>query len=186
MVILYSFSAAFCSPCRIFAAVPISSAAFCRPCRIPAAVPISSAASMPDSLKLVQWFHHLASATLSDLLFHWLKRLCFHLKSRNITELFVFCITDLLCWFTQPVLDLLDSLSITRSTPYCPNLGTAILQQTDKNNLCWVNTCHVVCYITRLSGAETGKRAYLRCTTEPGAKVAELMPTKIALDWETV
>lgn len=36
-----------------------------------------------------------------------------------------------------------------------------------------------------LFGAETGNRAYLHCTTEPDAKVAELMPTKIAPNWET-
>jgi len=36
-----------------------------------------------------------------------------------------------------------------------------------------------------LFGSETGNRAYLHCTTEPRAKIAELMPTKIDLKWKT-
>lgn len=162
------------------------SAAFCIPCRILAAASLCSAALMPDNLKLLQWFHHLSSATLSELLlFHWVRWLCFHLKSRNIIELFVFCIIDLLWWCSQPALDLLDSLSTIRPAPDCPDLGTAVLQQTEELSLFWVNICHIVCYVMDLLGAETGNRAYLHCTAELGAKVTELMPTKIALHWET-
>lgn len=51
---------------------------------------LTSPASMPVSLKLVQWFHHFSSPTLSELLsFLWVKELCFHLRSRNIIEIFL-------------------------------------------------------------------------------------------------